>query len=81
LLRVNVASILTNPAPQWINKCTCPAWYYLFEAPGMIQLVGPNHSLQILGVKLVGLNADTGRKILISVIFLAFVWLLGRFLK
>lgn len=34
-----------------------------------------------MGVRLVGLNADTGRKLVFSVLFLAIVWLLGRFLK
>jgi hypothetical protein len=27
----------------------------------MIQLVGPNHTLQLFGVKLVGVNAESGK--------------------
>lgn len=47
----------------------------------MFQLVGPHRSVQILGVKLLGFNADNGRKLLFSIAFLLFVWLLGRALK
>lgn len=47
----------------------------------IVQLVGPERAVQIFGVKLVGLNAETGRKILISILFLFVVWLLGRLLK
>jgi len=46
-----------------------------------IQFVGPKHSLQIFGLRMVGLNADTGKKILFSLVFLISVWLFGRFLK
>jgi small-conductance mechanosensitive channel len=47
----------------------------------IIQLVRPHDSLQIFGVKLVGFNADNGRKILFSCAFLSVVWLTGRLLK
>lgn len=47
----------------------------------IFQLVGPAQSLQIFGVKLVGFNADTGRRLLFSLAFLFIVWLLGRVLK
>ena len=47
----------------------------------ILQFVGPHHSLQIFGVKLVGFNADNGRKFLFSIVFLIVVWLMGRFLK
>lgn len=47
----------------------------------ILQLVGPNETVQLFGVKLLGVNADTGKKILFSVVFLAFVFLFGRALR
>ena len=47
----------------------------------IVQLVGPQHTLQILGLKLVGFNAETAKKLLVSVIFVFLVWLFGRLLK
>ncbi len=47
----------------------------------IVQLVGPHGSVEILGVKLVGFNAENGRKLLFSIAFLILVWLLGRGLK
>ena len=47
----------------------------------IIKLVGPHRSLQIVGVNLVGFNADNGRKILFSCAFLIAVWLTGRLSK
>src|SRR4051794_37030712 len=46
-----------------------------------IQFVGPKHSLQIFGVRMVGLNLESGKKLLFSIIFLFAVWLFGRVLK
>ena len=48
---------------------------------GIIQLVGPHHSVQIFGVRLLGVNTENGRKLIFSIVFLLFVWLLGRLLK
>lgn len=42
-----------------------------------VHLVGPHQSLQIFGVRLVGLNAENGRKLLLTIIFLGIVWLIG----
>ncbi len=47
----------------------------------VIQLVGPHHVVQLFGVKLVGVNAENGKKLLFSVIFVLFVMLLGRLLR
>lgn len=47
----------------------------------IFEVTGPQHTLTLFGVKLVGFNADGGRKILLSLLFLAMVWLLGRALK
>ncbi|MFL6352688.1 MAG: mechanosensitive ion channel family protein [Bryobacteraceae bacterium] len=46
----------------------------------MIQIVGPNHALQLFGVKLVGVNAENGKKLLFSIGLIVFLSLLGRIL-
>ncbi len=45
------------------------------------QFVGPTHVVQLFGVKLVGVNAVTGKKLLFSVVFLAIVYFVGLFLR
>ncbi len=47
----------------------------------VIQLVGPHHTVQLLGVKLVGVNADNAEKLLFSVVFIVVVMLLGHALR
>lgn len=47
----------------------------------IIQLVGPHHVVQLFGVKLVGVNAENGKKLLFSIIFIALTVLIGRFLR
>jgi small-conductance mechanosensitive channel len=47
----------------------------------VIQLVGPHQVVQLFGVKLVGVNAENGKKLLFSVVFVAAVMLAGRFLR
>jgi small-conductance mechanosensitive channel len=49
--------------------------------PGFFQLVGPNHSLQIGGVKLLGFNSDNARKLLFTLILLALLYLLSKLLR
>ena len=46
-----------------------------------LELVGPNRAIQIFGVKLVGVNAENGKKLLFSVVFLVLVVLLNYGLK
>src|SRR5438309_1292804 len=46
-----------------------------------IQFVGPKHSLEIFGLRMVGLNAENGKKFLFSIVLLVGVWFFGRFLK
>lgn len=43
----------------------------------IIQFVGPNGAVQLFGVKLVGVNAENGRKLLFSIVYLAIIWLLA----
>jgi len=47
----------------------------------IVQLAGPDRTVELLGVRLIGLNADTGRKLLMSVAVLVVAWALGRGLK
>ena len=47
----------------------------------VIRLVGPNRAVEILGVKLVGVNAENGLKLLFTLGFIALVLLLGRGLQ
>lgn len=47
----------------------------------IFQLVGPHRSIQVFGIRLLGFNADNGRKLIFSVAFVLLVWLLGRGLK
>src|SRR3954468_12069805 len=46
-----------------------------------IQLVGPNQALQIFGIRLVGLNSENARKLLLTVVFFSAIWLLSRVLR
>lgn len=47
----------------------------------IVQLVGPHRTVQLFGVQLVGLTAENGKKLLISAIFIAVVYLLQRLLR
>ena len=44
----------------------------------LVRLVGPNRAVEILGVKLVGVNAENGKKLLFTLVFIVLVILLGR---
>lgn len=46
-----------------------------------ITLVGPNRAVEILGVRLVGINAENGVKLLFTLVFIAFILFLGRLLR
>jgi len=45
-----------------------------------LEFVGPNRAVQIFGVKLVGINAENGTKLLFSVVFVLCVLAAARFL-
>lgn len=47
----------------------------------LIQFVGPNHSVQIGGVKLLGFDAINGRKILLNLIFFLALYWIGKGLR
>lgn len=47
----------------------------------IFQLVGPTRVVELFGVKLVGINAVTGKKVLFSIVFLVIVHFAGVFLR
>jgi small-conductance mechanosensitive channel len=47
----------------------------------VFQLVGPHQVVQIYGVKLVGITADNGRKLIFSVVFIALMYLIAKILR
>lgn len=48
---------------------------------GVVQLVGPHQTLQVFGVPLVGMNADNAKKLLFSLVFIAFVYGAQRLIR
>ena len=50
-------------------------------AAPMVQVVGNNHTLQIAGVRLLGVNAENGRKLLFTVIFLIALLIVNKLLR
>ena len=46
-----------------------------------VQFVGPSHNVQIFGVKLLGVDAHNGRKLLFSLVFLAMLWVIRSLLQ
>jgi small-conductance mechanosensitive channel len=46
-----------------------------------LQLVGPQHTVQLFGIRLVGVNAENGKKVVLTVIFILLVVLLKVCLK
>ena len=47
----------------------------------IIELVGPNRAVQLFGVKLVGVNAENGGKLLFSIVFIAILFGLNYVLR
>ena len=47
----------------------------------IIQFVGPKGVVQLFGVKLVGVNAENGKKLLFSIVFLCAIVLIGHALR
>ena len=43
----------------------------------IINFVGPRHAVQLFGIKLVGVDAINGKKLVFALIFIASMWLLG----
>ncbi|MFW6324384.1 MAG: mechanosensitive ion channel family protein [Desulfovibrionales bacterium] len=47
----------------------------------IFRLVGPDRAVEIFGVKLVGVHAENGKKLLFSLVFIALILLLGYLLR
>ena len=47
----------------------------------MIRLVGPERAVEFLGIRLVGVNATNGTKLLFTLVFIVAVLLLGALLR
>ena len=47
----------------------------------IFQIIGPEHTVQFSGIKLLGINAENGRKFLFTVIFVVVVLLVSKLLK
>lgn len=43
----------------------------------VLQFVGPEGAVQLFGVKLVGVTSENGKKLLLSLVFIAAIWLLA----
>ncbi len=46
-----------------------------------LQVAGPNHVVQLDGIKLLGINAISARKLLFTVILFAFLYMLSKVLR
>lgn len=46
-----------------------------------VGLAGPQRSVHVLGVKLLGINAENGRKLLLTIAFVLLVWALAKLLR
>lgn len=47
----------------------------------IFDLVGPNRAVSVFGIKLVGVTAENGIKLLLTLLVILFLWLLSRSLK
>jgi small-conductance mechanosensitive channel len=47
----------------------------------VVRFVGPNRALEVFGVKLVGVNAETGRKLLFTLVLMVILWVLSRLIR
>jgi small-conductance mechanosensitive channel len=50
-------------------------------AAPLFELVGNNHTVQIAGIRMLGVNAENGRKLLFTVIFLIVLYLINKLLR
>ena len=49
-------------------------------AAPLVQFTGNNHTVEIAGIRLLGVNAENGRKLLFTLLFIAFLYLLNKVL-
>jgi len=48
---------------------------------GILQIVGKSHTVQLFGIRLVGVSGDTAKKLLFSIVFIALVLLFATILR
>lgn len=48
------------------------------EAEGWLELVGPQRAVQIVGVRLVGVNVENGKKVLVTLLFVVVLFLVTK---
>ncbi|MBV8068832.1 MAG: mechanosensitive ion channel [Acidobacteriaceae bacterium] len=53
----------------------------VFTVSSAFQIVGPNHVVQLFGVRLVGVSGDNAKKLVFSIVFVSAVLLLGKLLR
>jgi small-conductance mechanosensitive channel len=46
-----------------------------------VRFVGPNQSLEVFGIRLVGINAESGKKLLFTLVLIALMMLLSKLLR
>jgi phosphatidylglycerophosphate synthase len=46
-----------------------------------VELAGPSHNLQLFGVKLLGINAHNGHKLIITVVFFVLLYIISSLLR
>jgi hypothetical protein len=44
-------------------------------AAPLLQVVGDNHTMQVAGIRLLGVNAENGRKLLFTLVFVVLLYL------
>src|SRR4051812_12649263 len=49
--------------------------------PDVLRFVGPEHAAELFGIRLIGVNAENGAKLLVSLLFIAAVVVLSRLLQ
>jgi small-conductance mechanosensitive channel len=47
----------------------------------IIRLVGPNRAVEIFGIRLVGINAENGKKLLMTLLLFALIWGVRRIIR
>jgi len=75
--QISIPAPAGNPTPAGVVVPARDANEAVPIAPGL-RLVGPNHAVELLGVKFVGVNAENGQKLLLTLAYIAVVLLLGR---
>jgi hypothetical protein len=66
-LETNTPNTGTNPGKQDMDE--------------FVRLVGPNRAVEIFGIRLVGINAENGKKLLMTLLLFILIWLVRRAIR